>query len=288
MLMTRSTLTGGWTGILADGCNGASPPAPVMLEIGTDDPASGNTVTWMQGQNGMGNGIFLNNCVARAFFQYDTIADCSSGLNVGGSAVGPNPSAVQPFMIKHNTFARMSNIGLYDWGTAISIAEISDNRLMDTTRTQSSSERAVGLRLEAANVGKVRRNVFAGNDVALRLDAGTEQTDLGRPGDPGENVFYCNSGVDSWLGADVVVSYPMMAGAPRGLRDLDGGPDGDDGGSTLLPFAGNGWDHGPPRVETLDFAPNGVEIELDWAPPLLFDLSGASLVTTSCPAGRIP
>jgi Protein of unknown function (DUF1565) len=295
MLMTRSTVTGGWTGVFAVGCDGSDAPVPVLLEMGTDDPSSGNAVTWMQGQSGMGNGVVVNNCVARASFQYNTIADCSTGINLGGS--GPSPGS-RPFLIKHNTFARMSNIGLYDWGSAIFVEEISDNRFLDTTRAASSFERAVGLRIEQANVGKVRRNSFAGNDVGLRLDAGTEQTDLGRPGDPGENVFYCNSGIDGWLGADVVVSYPPMspptsrpsrgANGFRGsfVRDADGGDDA--GSPALLPFAGNAWDQAAPRALSLDFAPNGVEIGLDWAPPLVFDLSGSSLVTTPCPQGRIP
>ena len=299
MLMTRTTLTGGWTGVLAVGCDGSDVAVPVILEMGTDDPASANTVTSMQGQNGMGNGVFLNSCVARASFQYKTIANCSTGINVGGSAAGPIPSATKPFVFKHNTFARMSNIGLYDWGSAISIEEISDNRFLDSTRSADAFQAAVGLRIEQPNVGKVRRNVFTGNDIGLRLDMGAEQTDLGRPGDPGTNTFYCNSGIDGWLGSDVSVVYPMVrgprgilhddAGADAGGDDAAGGDDGAaDGGSSGLPFAGNAWDHVPPRVESVDLATNGVEISLEWAPPLVFDLSGASLVTTPCPTGRIP
>jgi hypothetical protein len=292
MLMTRSTVTGGWVGVLAVGCDGSDKPVPVQLEMGTNDPSSGNTITWMHGQNGMGYGVIVNNCVARASFQYNTIADCRDGITLGGS--GPNTGS-RPFLIKHNKFARMSNIGLYDWGTDISIEEISDNRFLDTTRPASAFERAVGLRIGQANVGKVRRNVFAGNDVGLRLDAGTEQTDLGRPGDPGGNVFYCNSGIEGWLGADVIVSYPPMSRPYRGakgvrasfVREADGGDDA--GSPALLPFAGNAWDQAAPRVESLDFGTNGVEIGLDgWAPPLVFDLSGSSLVTTPCPQGRVP
>jgi len=283
MLMTRTIVTGGWTGVFAEGCNGASAALPVVLEMGSNDAASGNTVSWMQGQSGMGNGVFLNNCVARASFQYNSFVDSSTGLNIGGSVA---PGAVTPFVVKHNTFLRMSNIGLYAWGSAIFIDEISDNRFMGATRTADSFLSAVGLRIEMPVVGKVRRNEFAGNDVGLRLDVDAEQTDVGRPGDPGGNVFYCNSGIDGWLGADVSIVYPMVR-APRGLRDDDSGADADDGGSNGLRFAGNAWDTVPPRVESVDLGTNGVEISLEWAPPLVFDLSDATLVTTACPTGRI-
>jgi Protein of unknown function (DUF1565) len=296
--MTRSTLTGGWVGALVLGCDGAATPGPVLLEMGTDDPTSGNSVTWMQGQNGMGDGVVVGSC-ARASIQYNTISDCSNGLNVGGGGPGPSPTGPpHRFVIKHNTFARMSRMGLVAYGSSALIDEISDNRFLGTTRLQNTFERAVGLRITEPIVGKVRRNVFAGNDVGLRLDPAAEMTDIGRPDDPGENVFYCNSGVDNWLGGDVLVSYPPIPQPSHGAgrlrssmfaRQDDAGTDGGDAGApALLHFAGNVWDHVAPRVEQIDFPPNGVEIFTEWAPPLGFDLSGASLVTTACPPGRVP
>jgi hypothetical protein len=100
-----------------------------------------------------------------------------------------------------------------------------------------------------------------------------------------------------------MIAYPMPPryGHARSqgasfVREADGGVDGGedrlDGGDAdatpMLSFAGNSWDHGPPRVASEEVADNGVEIRLEWAPPLLFDLSGSSLVTTPCPAGRTP
>jgi hypothetical protein len=290
MLMTRSTVTGGWQGIVANGCDGSDKPGPVMLEMGTDDPTSGNTVTWMQSVNGVGDGVYVGGCVALASFQNNTMTDCSRGLSLGGSA---NPFVARPYLIKRNTFARLSDVGVFAQGVFVVIEEISDNRFLDTTRVQTSFERAVGLRITNADVRKVRRNVFAGNDIGLRFDEGAEVTDLGRPGDPGGNVFYCNSGIDNWYGSDVVVFYQPMS--RRGVREADGGADPNDGGPDAgdgdspasLPFAGNSWDHGPPRVETIDGLINGLEISLENSPPLVFDLSGSSMVTTPCPAGRI-
>jgi hypothetical protein len=282
MLMTRSTVTGGWHGVLAVGCDGSDTPGPVILEMGTDDPTSGNTVTWMQGQNGTGVGAIVDNCVVRASFQYNTIADCSIGISVGGNT----PIGSRPFQIKHNTFARMPNVGVRAAGTSVFVEEISDNRFIDSTRVPTSFQRAAGMHLSNTNVGKVRRNVFVGNDVGARLDEGAELTDFGRPGDPGGNVFFCNSGIDGWLGADVVVYYPPVVA--RSFSEADGGPDAGDADSPLLlPFAGNSWDHDPQRIATPDSPTNGVEISLEQAPPLVFDLSGSSVVTTPCPAGRI-
>jgi hypothetical protein len=286
-----------------------------MLQMGTDDPASGNTVTWMQSA-AMGTGVNTQDCVVRASFQYNTISDCNIGLVVQESSVGPTPGSVHPFSIKHNTFARMTHQGLTATGISVFIDEVSDNRFFGTTRPANWSELGMAMRLSAPIVGKVRRNVFAGNDVGLVLNQGAEQTDLGRPGDPGENVFSCNSGIDGWAGADVMIIYPMsrvtggaqsMRGprfvgeADGGLDASDDGDDGDDGDGGVdtgdggdaddpawLPFAGNSWDHDPPRVAPSDFAENGLEIRLDWAPPFVFDLRGSSLATTPCPAGRIP
>jgi hypothetical protein len=304
MLMTRSTVTGGWTGVEAIGCISVGTPGPVMLQMGTDDPTSGNTVTWMQSE-AMGTGVNARSCLVRGSFQHNAISDCNIGMAmIQGSSVPPAPGSPHLVSIKHNTFARMSHQGLIISGDAFFVDEVSDNRFFDTTRIPSpaNSYVAPAMRIMSPVVGKVRRNLFVGNDIGLVLGQEAERTDLGRPGDPGGNVFSCNSGIAPWTGSDVMIAYPMPPryGHPRSqggtsfVREADGGVDGGDdrldGGDAdttpMLSFAGNSWDHDPPRVVSEEVADNGVEIRLEWAPPLLFDLSGASLVTTPCPAGR--
>jgi hypothetical protein len=225
---------------------------------------------------------------------------------------GPNPGGPpHPFVIQHNTFQRTTNVGIYESGRLVSIEEISDNRFLGTARTpQYFFDRAIGIHITQTNVRKVRRNVFAGNDVALWLDWTAQSTDLGRPGDPGGNVFHCNSGLDGGYGSDVVIH---QQGAPwtgaalpaegrahgaidGGTRRAQGAADGGnndaaDGGPTWLPFAGNTWDHVPPRVVDWfdDDAPNGVEVSLEQLPAVpQFDFSQSLLVSTPCPPGRIP
>jgi hypothetical protein len=277
----------------------------VMLQMGTDDPTSGNTVTWMRSE-AMGSGVNAGNCLVRASFQYNTISDCNNGLAIEGQMAGPTPGPAHLYSIKHNTFARMTHQGLIAAGESVFIDEVSDNRFFDITRIPNSTYSASAMHVWAPVVGKVRRNVFVGNDFGLVLGEGTDQTDVGRPGDPGGNAFSCNAGIDDWSGADVTVVYPaapesggvksqrgprFVGQADGGLDRLDGGLDGsDEGGDAETPrslfFAGNSWDHDPPRLMPGDVADNGVEIRLDSAPPLRIDVSGSLLVTSPCPPGR--
>jgi len=306
MVMTRSTLTGGWTGVEALGCSGVSTPAPVMLQMGTDDPTRGNTVTWMQSE-AMGGGVYAGSCVVRASFQHNVISDCNHGLAIQEHRVGPAPAS---YSIKHNTFARMSHQGLIISGVSLFVDEVSDNRFFDTTRIPNpanSTYVAPAMRIWSPVVGKVRRNVFAGNDIGLVLSPEAVRTDVGRPDDPGGNVFSCNSGIDGWVGSDVMIAEPLSRRYGQGsrkeeasfFRESDGGDDRRDGSidqfeggdadpTPMLSFAGNAWDHGPPRIASWDVADNGVEIRLESTAPLLFDVSGSSVVTTPCPAGRTP
>jgi len=78
MLMTRTIVTGGWTGVFAEGCNGASAALPVVLEMGSNDAASGNTV-WVTSYD--------EGTVRRL--------DTASGAQRGAPIkVGPHPRAI--------------------------------------------------------------------------------------------------------------------------------------------------------------------------------------------------
>ena len=235
MLMTRSTATGGWNGVEAQGCNDLG-GGPAMLQMGTDDPTSGNTVTWMQSVS-IGTAIYAGSCVVSASFQYNTISDCNNGLTIDDH-FPPTPASVLSEYGQAQHVHTYGVHGIRHRRRRHFVEEVSDNRFFDTTQTPASTVLGIAMRIWMPVVGKVRRNVFVGNDIGLVLDQGAEQTDVGRPGDPGGNVFSCNSGVDGLPGADVVVLYPPPRGSGgvksiRGLRfvrDANGGDGGDDGG----------------------------------------------------------
>ena len=273
LVVTHSTFTGGWMGIDSTACEDGVPPGHVVLEVGNDDPTSGNAFSWMQAQEWLGFGVRVGACAILTSLQYNSFSDSVVGAEIGGE--GPTPNG-RPLVVRHNTFDRLSETGLrVGWGAIIE--EVSDNRFSAVARPSTSAGAMVFL---TPSIGKVRRNVIAGGDVGLMIWPGVESIDFGRADDPGGNVFYCNSGGDATAyvtGGDVLY-YPSL---PRSLA-----PDPDGGAPPTLHFAGNFWDHLPPRTGDLS-APDGTEFRLDPAWPVQLDVSNASLVTTPCPPGRI-
>jgi hypothetical protein len=284
LLVTRSTFTGGWTGVMATGNGNTVTAAPVLLEVGTADPSSGNTFSWMQAQTGLGFGVAASGRVKQGSFQYNTFTDSAGGITVN-EPLGPDAGSCT-FRVSHNTFERLSTVGLYAEGSLNFVEEISDNRFSSVSQVHNqSSNRGVGMRIFWSNVGKVRRNVFTGNDIGVWLEEGAEVTDFGRAGDPGQNAFYCNSAEP---GADLYIYYRSVLGpftaSPRMARSS-----AERRAGAPLSFVGNGWDHVPQRIGGTNGAnENGIEVYLSGTPDLQFDFSDSSLVTTPCPPGRIP
>ena len=88
MLITRSTITSAWRGVVAKGCGSATYDDPVMLEMGTDDPASGNTVSWMTAGGGaIAAGVTLEDCLIRGSFQYNTFSDSVFGVQLADTGI---------------------------------------------------------------------------------------------------------------------------------------------------------------------------------------------------------
>jgi hypothetical protein len=300
MLVTRSTITGAWTGVDAIGCDGGSMPGPVILEMGSADPASGNTLSWMQNGGSNAAGVLAESCVVRASFQYNIFRDSFVGVCVNEFVAGPNPSGpLHPFVFKHNRFEGMSSAGIDERGQLYSptspppttyIEEISDNTFANNSQVVHQPDTFVmAMYLRGNNVGKARRNTVVGFDVGVSLDQGAENIDFGRPGDPGQNVFDCNSAIGGAAGSDFQITNAEAPDADAGPPDADAGPpDADAGPLKLLHFAGNSWDHVPPRVRSSSEGLNGVEISWTPVPGLDFDLTNSSLVTDACPSGRIP
>jgi hypothetical protein len=275
MLITRSTITGGVAGINAAGCDGTALDAAVILEMGTDDPASGNTVSWMQSTSGIAYGIRLQDCVMRSSFRYNTISDSSVGVVVNGGV--SFPADVQPHTsFTHNSFERIGWMGLLLSLDNLFVDEVSDNRFVGNTRPLNGAfleaSRALIIDYMPPGMGPVRRNQFIGNDVGLELSLRQDQPapDFGTVSDPGNNEFRCNSGVYE-VGADVVVLSDLV--------DWSG----------TVRFAGNAWDHAPPTVQVGSPAPNGSDIAVPSdTPNLNVDRRNATVSTAACPNGRVP
>jgi Protein of unknown function (DUF1565) len=262
MLITRSTITY---------------DDPVMLEMGTDDPASGNTISWMTTASGLAVGVTLQDCVIRGSFQYNTFRDSVIGASLADTGLVSPPNTRVDVSFKHNAFERCSVYGLLATGYTLFAGEISDNRFSNITRAlNQTTVEAVAFSLDVFDVGKIRRNEFIGNDTAVKADFTTSPgtpADFGTIADPGNNVFRCNSGPQG-SGGDVLIA------GDRYDPELTW--------AGTLPLAGNAWDHVPPTFLTVDPPPNGVDISLLYAPHIDIDRGGATLSTVACPSGRVP
>jgi hypothetical protein len=298
MAVTRTAVTGVWEGLFAVACDDVVTTGSVLLEVGNSDPTSGNQFTWVQAQETRGGSITVGTaltvagCATLTSLQYNSFIDCNGGAGIGGGDPIPNDPR-PPLVIKHNVFERLSRVGLSVWSSPLFIAEISDNRFSDVSGP-ALGQPVGALELNTPYIGKVRRNVFVGNDVGLWIfpSRGT-MDDFGRSDDPGGNVFRCNSRSGSYASSDVHYGFPMSMfnGAARRMRvttpqDPDGG---DPDGSTTPPlhFVGNSWDHVPPRMGDLS-AVDGIEFRVDPVSPAQFDVSNATLDSTPCPAGKTP
>ena len=278
MAITRSTITGDTGGVEAIGCDGSVPAAPVIFEMGNDDPASGNTVSWIQSNLSSGIGVHLGPCVIRASFLHNTFVDSINGIMaLGGEALHFPPHAHPHLIFKHNVFQRLSASGLTVSGFAYVIDEISDNHFVDVSKRFGDrfpwSAHAVDFSL--TDVKKFRRNQFTGNDVGVFIVflGDGPPTDFGTVDDPGDNVFRCNSAL-AGAGGDVIIE--------RGSDD----PSSNWAGT--IRFAGTAWDRVPPTVQTTHPPANGIDIAVRDSPNVNLDRANAIVSTAACPSGRVP
>jgi hypothetical protein len=176
-----------------------------------------------------GVGIQVWDC-ARRFRVADSIfTDSDQGIRLTRhtvSAAGHNPLD-PPAMIEHNEFARLRELGIglnlathaelvhnHTWGSPTGL-------VIYATSGQPPQVRA-------------RNNRFVDHVVAVKITGGHELPgdsliDFGRTGDPGGNAFKCNGVTSDQSAATIAVLVPV---APQ----------------VSLDFAGNSWDHAPPRI----------------------------------------
>lgn len=277
MFMTRSTITAAWRGVIALGCGSANYDDPVMLEMGTDDPSSGNTISWMTASNDEGVGVVLQDCVIRGSFQYNAFRDGGAGISIADAGTVSPPHTRVDLSFKHNVFERLSNYGLRAAGYTLFASQIEGNRFNNVTKADNRfGYGAIALSIDVFNVGKIRGNEFIGNDtgVAATFSAYTGTPgDFGTAADPGKNIFRCNS-VREGAGGDVMITGDLW--------------DPEMTWAGTLSLVGNAWDHVPPSLLTTDPPPNGIDISVLYAPHTDVDRRNATLSTAVCPSGRVP
>jgi hypothetical protein len=268
--MTASNLLGGWLGVYAVGCGVGVGAVPVVLDIGGDDPASGNVISGMQLPGG-GWAVLAQGCVKTGMFRHNLFTESGWGVAIDqrGDTTGSHP-----FVFRHNKFLHLASAGIgmngYASETAAVIDEVSDNSFVDVSASvvKATDYLAAGLSVDVSCLGKVRRNQFIGNDVGIWLWVDStiwRPGDLGTPANQGQNVFRCNSSMASPGGADVIVGNPA---------------------SGILSLAGNFWDHNPPSIHATAAYPEGADIALSASPAPTVDTTGAGVATVACPAGR--
>jgi hypothetical protein len=290
--LTSSRLVGAWSGIWAPGC-GTNEPAQVQvgLLIGGETPGTGNTFSQIRNSTADAAGLALGPCVAYGIVQNNVFVDSNAGimldqpgeLSDGGKEIAaPGRNA---FRFVDNDFLHLDDFGIAVVGVGSRIEEVSGNLFEDisTTRMNENYYLGVGLLLQGRGgetvprLVRARGNRFVGNDAAVFLGGASEllesqSVDFGTSGDPGANVFRCNSRPtgDSMVGGDIIVSSDSAA-------------------STTLSFAGNGWDHVPPTSSTSDARSNGTDIAV-LSPNVkpTIDASNATIDATACPISAVP
>ena len=271
LVITRSIVTGAWSGVFGQGCGRGDVYAPVSIVIGGDDPASGNTFSWMQGENYLTAGVIAAECVPRGSIQHNSFVDSAAGVRAHHYVISPERVPASHVSVKHNSFERLSVFGYH--GTMVVLDELSDNRFVGISAGPvAMGGMAVALAVRSMHAGKIRRNQFIGNDNGLQIvadDTAGTPLDLGTVGDPGNNEFRCNSSLLE-LGAD-----------------LDFYGLGDEWTGTLS-AAGNAWDHVPPTVQRADQAAKGTDVAVHQGAAVTLDLSNATLSAAPCPDGRVP
>lgn len=270
-----STLTGAWMGVYATGEDAIRFYGPVVVEMGGPDPSSGNIVSWMHAPNDYAGGAVLLSGVSGSF-QYNTFIDSRYGIYIAASPYVGLSGEVH-FSIKHNSFERLTKGGALIGGATVRVDELSDNRFVGISHavTDDPNAPALALSSELFALGKVRRNQFIGNDFGISLyaqPAGGTPADFGSAGDPGGNVFRCNSALNG-------------SGADFAILGTETAPDSNWAGTVSM--VGNAWDHAPP-TRLSETIPNGCDIGTTRLPRMTFDLGGSTLATPACPTDRVP
>jgi hypothetical protein len=250
----------GVTGIWELGCGLGEGHVPVGLHVfGTQFEAFHGLPVYP----GMGIGVW--DCARDVEIVGNQFARSDGGITIVRHA-GDDPALHA--MIRTNHFRDLTRFGLQVARDLT--AEVRGNSFFNVGGVGELLGRSAALSI-LAEEGTVptliaRDNRFYNNDIAVEIAGvpplpATARFDLGRPGDPGNNVFRCNAAPTGATipGFDVAVRF--------------------DGGGAHLDLAGNRWDHVPP-TRTRAPGRNGTEILI--ADHLAIDTRDASLEDSRC------
>jgi hypothetical protein len=242
-----------WTGIWQFGCGAGEGRVLVGLRVHDTrfDGIHGSDAVYA------GRGIHVWDCARELVVESSTFADSDAGVDMVRHS-GEPPGKV---VITNNLFSGLQRGGIM---TALAVyAEIRGNRFTNVTGMGEFLGRAAALKIYVDGIEGpslvVRDNKFVENDLGVEIWGlapfpTSARIDLGRPGDLGNNTFFCNAApeVSQVPGGDVAIRLPAAPGA-------------------RLDLAGNIWDHAEPTRATA--ATNGLDVLEIAGSPLTLDAS---------------
>jgi len=277
--LTNLDISGVRVGVSAVGCGLplSAGEVPVALQL---EDSSVEDLTHPGSQPEFG--VLVLSCVHSATLKTSNFRRAEVGVRIQERALQDTTLGGQ-FSLTGNSFESLSVAGaqLYDH----SVSSLVDNVFQDISAATDASAPAIALDLSNTNAAQImfphvvraHNNLFLGNDVAVRLrcafginsNPGQPFVNFGDPSAAGANPFRCNAARAgaAFAGGDLVVDSP---------------------GGSLLPFAGNRWDHAPPTEQVSDPGGNGLDVRRRTAAAPFLNLSGATLSPVPCPAGRAP
>jgi hypothetical protein len=268
LAMVGSRVKGSYTGVWTTGCSDDKVDVPIRAEIGDGTDAGRNWFISIRNPQGSAVAVNAWDCTRELLLRRNNFEDSDTGLVITRHPPATGTSSITHNVVEHNRFDGITTV-------AISLRDVASIDVLDGNvfwRDRGLAARATAIRLDPAeqkppyypSIFRARHNKFARNDIGLDF-RGTEllaesPVDFGRPDDPGDNTFSCNSSEhDDAPGFDVRVDVAMR-GAP-------------------LQLAGNHWDHAPPTIGRDRV--NGTDIEVGSGSAVL-DVSGATETGDDC------
>jgi len=275
--ITESQVQAAATGIFAVGCDDRFPTRqnPVALEIGDGTAAGANTFQFQDPAGGFS--VAIGACVTRMTVRNNTFSGVNTGINIEQPLRAQG--AANHFVIDDNKFDRLRGTGLSLVGGLAVVEELKGNVFSQISTSTSPGFSGAGISIVGlkedgiARIAYARGNSFVDNDVGVMIVSSYDYkptfmaSDFGTMGDPGANVFRCNSRPVPAVGGDVIVDL-----VPTGVA--------------TLPFSGNLWDHMPPTHHLWNSKVNGDDWAVSSDTSIHIADDGSSQDTTPCAAGR--
>ncbi len=288
LLLTRSTLTGnGFGAWVVGGGFGTGSTAPIAAQIGDLSGGGNRFVKNMVSGSGYGLVVWDTSSPVRVYG--NTFDQDDYGMALGQHPLFDTTIKVVDYInVQQNVFQNLNIMGISLGASAI-IDQLIGNTFSNISGANFGSAAAAyaiqltgpgngssGINPYRTEILHARGNQFIGNDIAIGIlgnppidVANPLLTDFGTAADPGKNVFRCNS-------------MPSPAANPGGDLFITSGARG----AGTLSFAGNAWDHAT-LTQSTTLTPNGIDLVVPSPGPAV-TLTGATVSTVACPAGRTP